>query len=642
VLHPILPRRFSGAYFLSIICLALAACGGGGSGGAPAGGGGGGATPTMVSGIAAIGTPLASAAVTLKDQNGVSKLATTDANGAFSIDITGLMRPFLLKVVSSGGTTTLFSAASSGGTANIHPFTDLAVQAYYQALGTTASGAFAGASSSTLLPSQTDLGNLATALNNVLGPGLQKVGVSNAGAFNIFSTPFTANGNGFDLLVHNASITGLTFHIVTGTLTQDVTVTAGSGTISLASTASDSGTSSSSSSNVAIATTQQQQSDQEAAVASVQALWTNLATAVSSKGSSLSAADMTAFVDASYLDRGTTATAFRQNLADFFRQSGVSLQSVGPVYNFTDANNQTLISARAILQLGGRNVTFGGINDSDDGRTGWVYIKESDGSFKLFGDQSIAYMNLFVASSVNYTSAGASATTNTMDIHAHAPFAMPPSNNLGIGTVSDVTVANTGANSLLPACGGGQPFPLNQSASMTLSEQQSGGVAVTDNGDEVFQDSVCLGHFPVANTPPAGTTYDVTFTPAGGGAANTITAQMHSQSSETANLATINGQDAATFLTGKHVANVTGTQLALTWALPTTFATENVQISTGVSDVTGNGEDTSTELGPIATSGSTITIPATLSSGHATTQIHIGLSFFGVNGERLEARFSIQ
>lgn len=652
-----LSKRFPAAVFVLIVCLVLNACSGGGGGGstpaAPGGGGGGGVTPpTTVSGVAATGAPLALATVTLKDQNGVTKTKITDALGAYSIDITGLTPPFLLQVVSANGTTTLFSAASAGGTANIHPFTNLAVQTYYQAaLGTPASSTFAVVSSSSLLPSQTDLGNLATTLNGILGPTLLQVGVSSPGAFNIFSTAFTANQPGFDQLLQNTQFTGLNFVVTTGTLTQNVTVTAGSGAISFANATSDTGTatSSSSSSNVTIAaTTQQQQSAQQAAVTAIQTLWTNLAAIANSKGSSLTAADIAPFVDVNYLDRGVNATVFKQNVANTFKQ-GVSITSIGPVYNFTEANNQTLISAAVTVQVGTGNSSvrfiLGGLNGVDDGRPGWIYIKQTDGSFKLFGDQSIAYMNLFVNSGVNYTSAGASAVGTSMIITAHAPFATPPSNNLGIGTVSSVTVANTGTNALLPTCSGNQPFALNRSASMTLTEQQTvippfGAVAVTDNGDEVFQDAACTGT-AISSTPPAGTTYNVTFTPVAG-AANNIAAQIHSQSNEAAHLVTINGVNPGTFLTGKNVANVTGTQFALAWALPTTFAVENVSISTSVIEANGSSEETSTELGPIATSGSTIAIPAALSNGHPTTQVRIGLFFFGVNGERISASFTIQ
>ncbi|MBY0579721.1 MAG: carboxypeptidase-like regulatory domain-containing protein [Burkholderiales bacterium] len=68
------------------------------------GGGGGAATPATpagsatISGVAATGAPFANAAVTLTDAAGVVKTATTGADGSYTIDVTGLTAPFVIKV----------------------------------------------------------------------------------------------------------------------------------------------------------------------------------------------------------------------------------------------------------------------------------------------------------------------------------------------------------------------------------------------------------------------------------------------------------------------------------------------------------------------------------------------------------------
>jgi hypothetical protein len=69
--------------------------------------------------------------VTLKDAKGLQlNPFTTDDNGAFSFDVSGLTPPFILKAewVSGSQTYTLFSAATGPGTANINPLTNLTLQ----------------------------------------------------------------------------------------------------------------------------------------------------------------------------------------------------------------------------------------------------------------------------------------------------------------------------------------------------------------------------------------------------------------------------------------------------------------------------------------------------------------------------------
>ena len=114
---------------IGLFCLATTACGGGGggdSGGVPAG------TVTL-SGTAAGGAPLIGT-ITVKDSTNFERAKTIDlaAAGQYSIDVTGLKPPFLLRAEGTiGGTSvTYFSGATSddlGKTINITPFTDLII-----------------------------------------------------------------------------------------------------------------------------------------------------------------------------------------------------------------------------------------------------------------------------------------------------------------------------------------------------------------------------------------------------------------------------------------------------------------------------------------------------------------------------------
>jgi hypothetical protein len=111
------------------VALALAACGGGGSGStadnsAP--------SSTVVSGTAAVGAPLVGT-VTVKDALGAIKgPIAIGANGAYSVDVTGMTAPFVFRAsgTANGETYTVHSiatAADANGNINITQLTDLVV-----------------------------------------------------------------------------------------------------------------------------------------------------------------------------------------------------------------------------------------------------------------------------------------------------------------------------------------------------------------------------------------------------------------------------------------------------------------------------------------------------------------------------------
>lgn len=94
------------------------------------GGGSGGNGAENVTGVSAAGAPL-TGTVQIKDSSSPAKeLSTTIAeDGSFSLDTTSLTPPFVLKATGSVGATnyTLYSFSNGAGTANITPFTNLAV-----------------------------------------------------------------------------------------------------------------------------------------------------------------------------------------------------------------------------------------------------------------------------------------------------------------------------------------------------------------------------------------------------------------------------------------------------------------------------------------------------------------------------------
>lgn len=130
-------RKWSGFIASSLCSLAAAAviagCGGGGGGGDVGSGSQGpaaGVSSQAVSGVAATGSPLVGQ-VTLRDSSSEhgDKVAVIANDGSFSIDVSNMRPPYLLKATgtANGAKHTLYSFAEGPGTANINPFTNIAL-----------------------------------------------------------------------------------------------------------------------------------------------------------------------------------------------------------------------------------------------------------------------------------------------------------------------------------------------------------------------------------------------------------------------------------------------------------------------------------------------------------------------------------
>ncbi len=79
-----------------------------------------------ISGTAAVGSPL-KGTVTIKGSTGKTVQGKSDANGKFSIDITGLTAPFLIMAQDDLGLSTVFSVCEEPGHANVSPVTSAIV-----------------------------------------------------------------------------------------------------------------------------------------------------------------------------------------------------------------------------------------------------------------------------------------------------------------------------------------------------------------------------------------------------------------------------------------------------------------------------------------------------------------------------------
>lgn len=114
--------RLSQAATAAAVTLVLSACGGGAGSSETQG-----AKQIQVNGTAAVGAPIANAALNFTCvAGGGNSLATTDANGSYSLTLDATL-PCLV-TVDSGSGTRLSGAITAAGVANVTPFTHLALQ----------------------------------------------------------------------------------------------------------------------------------------------------------------------------------------------------------------------------------------------------------------------------------------------------------------------------------------------------------------------------------------------------------------------------------------------------------------------------------------------------------------------------------
>ena len=171
--------------------------------GCSSGGGGGGSPPVSavkITGTAAAGAPVVGY-VSVRDSSANPQPVKTnlpiEANGNYSVDVTGLTPPyaFLASGTVGGKTISLYSAATSadeGKTINITPFTDLIIRN------------IAASAVDTYLTNPANMANLTTAqldakrvtLTNQLAPALQAMGVDSS--IDLLRATFNADSTGLD------------------------------------------------------------------------------------------------------------------------------------------------------------------------------------------------------------------------------------------------------------------------------------------------------------------------------------------------------------------------------------------------------------------------------------------------------------
>jgi hypothetical protein len=164
-----------------------------------------GANPSL-SGIAAVGAPMAGATVTLVDAAGNTFTTTAGADGSYSFsDLSGAVAPFQLQATATMGETdvthfALVPSNSANAVANVTPLTTAIT-----ALISPSDIPVPLSASQLAAISSSDISGATSKVNTVIAPLV--AGLNLPSSFDPLQTNFTANGTGADLLLDHLAVT---------------------------------------------------------------------------------------------------------------------------------------------------------------------------------------------------------------------------------------------------------------------------------------------------------------------------------------------------------------------------------------------------------------------------------------------------
>lgn len=581
-----LDRPFPAALvFLFSFLLSLGGCGDGGGGG------------EVVYGTAATGAPLPGATVTLKDATGTAVTDTTAPDGSYSVPVGGMTPPFLIECDDGAGTV-LFSIRPEGpGVANITPYTDLVISSFYEVHDITLDDTFfdafqgSGLQGTTPVPSALDVEAIESLVGGMVALWVQQEGLDPA-TFDLITTPFDADGTGFDAVIDDTTIVGDDITITDGVTTQNSTLTADtSGTISVTTTTTSGAMTTSSSDSTVIPTSATGQTDLAGATAAME----QFVATIDARGAALTSADILPFLDLGLLDDGRNRTIFAAELATYTRGVNFTAVTLDRVFSVDDVNH--VVDAEFDL-----TETAGGQTATEGVR---VVFKKVGSVYLLFGNQRVAEVGVDMEARTDSLPGG---TTNVTSINVDV--------SAPTGTVNDSVTINGGpfTNAAVPKDAGTRTDVLMPTPTTTLDFVQDG--FFLNSGDVTL--------------PAAGTVFQVQLTPTGGSQipydviGNGVTNEHISITSPT--------------LHALANANLGGT-LTVQWTLPTTYAVTRIELSGHVVDASSNElqiESVQPVFSPTATSG-TIQLPASWTDGggtHTVVEAGINVSVEGTNGER--------
>lgn len=544
----------------------------------------------------ASGAPLAHMPVTLKDSVGNSKTANTSARGQYAISVAGLTPPFM---VQAGTSPALFGMAPKAGVANIDVYSDLVLGMIYKAEGTTTAAAFA-------LPLPLPTQGQVQLVSALVEKSLLKWLVANKikpAKFNLLSTPFTANGKGFDKILTETSVLNFdeTIHIFDGTTTQasDYTADSGTATVDVATTTSAGTVSSSASASTVVPIT----AAETAALNGVNALLAQIQSLVKTKGLALADKDIGAIMTLDYLNEGEDLTIGSAEIATFLRGITINSFAVSKVISF-DIGSADFVDAVATI-----NATYKGVSTTN--KLHMVFECDSTGAnCKFYGNQQIAPTEKAVQVEMRTESDLQSGIpTNKIEPDINVDIRPPQ------GTVSSITI--TGGSGLfndttVPFSGTSEKI-FEPTAKTTLP---------------FFQDDYFLT--AMDTTVPAGTVFTIAVTPTGMSPVN-YNAVTTGVTGEPINLISPS-LTADHSLASAHL----GKALPLTWGLPLSYPVAEIKIGGYVDDCLGTQLEVKGNqkfLATTATIGS-LTFPTAIpNDSHPIKVATFNLQIDGPNGE---------
>lgn len=427
-------RRFqlSLSLFAVFFVALLTGCGGGGGGTAAT-------TPlpaasTIISGTAAAGAPVIGF-VSVRDSSTNAQPVKTNipiqANGNYSVDVTGLKAPyaFLASGTVGGKTVSLYSAATSadvGGTINITPFTDLIIR---NVAGTAVDTYLNSPAFSTLTAAQLDAKRVA--LTTQLTPALTAMGLSSS--IDLLRATFNANGTGLDrfmdvVQVSTTPTTATITNILDAANTLVINTTAGGTTATPNATLSAANLTSTATTPV------------DLIMQGMNAFSAMFATSLPSPTN----AALVAMFSTTFLDNGQNASAFLTQLT-------TQPNLVGLKFSNVVISSVTVNPVSGIAQISFIPMTASGVNLSNNKKAEvWQVVKNATtGVWQMDGNRKIASVSVRTNASKN--------TCNPLSTTCF----MPPNTTVNYSTGLGLYIDNKGAQAIGSAIVTGPGLPAS-------------------------------------------------------------------------------------------------------------------------------------------------------------------------------------
>ena len=180
--------------FLLGLVFVLTGCGRGESGD----GGIDGSGQTSISGTAAVGAPIVNTKIFVQGKNGNRSQTSTDALGRFSVDVSRLSPPYIVKTTTPNGAE-IFSISHEHGLVNVHPLSDLVTRNVIATRGKNIADIFNNGEELIDPPNTENISASSDAIKRLLSVAYQTFSVNSQ--FNLIHSEFNADGSGFDSLL---------------------------------------------------------------------------------------------------------------------------------------------------------------------------------------------------------------------------------------------------------------------------------------------------------------------------------------------------------------------------------------------------------------------------------------------------------